>query len=337
MRRKKKADIELMQEKMGELDGKLTEQFEQGLKDLRAHIEERVTAIENQIESTASRLSELSQILENRSVEIRTSVAKEFKHQLDEMRTNLETLGIETNNEILDLSRRFEKLDQNSSNWSFAVNEQMDTFRTQYVNILEELRQSAAIAVEKEKIMTQKYTELVEQLKEKERLALDKENLNQKRLGSLQDEVERKEKDSDKYKSRLEQLEDVLKEKMQIIEELEKKKHEAEDLKRKYKKLKDDNDIQTYELERIQSQLKTMATDTRKSFGTNKAIKAFLSESESGRILNQLLNLDQVTTDELSAMTGIATFTVVQIIQHFRDLGIIQYDDSTRRARLIDR
>ncbi|MHA2253092.1 MAG: hypothetical protein ACXAD7_22200, partial [Candidatus Kariarchaeaceae archaeon] len=318
VRRKKKSEIDLLQEKMGELEAKLTEQFERGLKDLQGQSEEKGATIENQIESTASRLSELSQTLENRSVEIRTSVAKEFKHQLDEMRTNLEKLGLETNNEILDISTRLENLDQNSSNWSFAINEQMDTFRTQYVSVLEELRQASAIAVEKEKIMTQKYTELVDQLKEKERLAIEKENLNHKRLNTLQDEVERKEKNSEKYKSRTEQLEDEIKEKAQIIEELEKNKRDAEALKQKYKKLIEDNDIQKYELERLQTQMKTMETDTRKTFGTNKAIKIFLSESESGRILNQLLNLDQVTTDELSAMTGIATFTVVQIIQHFR-------------------
>ena len=102
--RKKKSEIESLKEKMIELEGKLTEQFEQGLNDLRAQSEEKVATIENQIESTASQLSELSKTLENRSVEIRTNVAKEFKHQLDEMITNLETLGLETNNEILDLS-----------------------------------------------------------------------------------------------------------------------------------------------------------------------------------------------------------------------------------------
>ena len=117
---------------------------------------------------------------------------------------------------------------------------------------------------------------------------------------------------------------------------MKKKTDLAEALEKKYKALKEEADIKNYELERIQTQIKTMTDDTRKTFGTNKAIKVFLGESESGRILNQLLNLDQVTIDELSAMTGIATYTVHQVIQHFRDMGIIQYDESTRRARLMD-
>lgn len=335
-RKKKKSEIEIFHELMEETNNKIKQQFEQNLKETIAKVENRVGAIESQLESTASRLSELSQKFENRSVEIRTSVSKEFKHQIDDMRTNLETLGLETNNEILDISTKLENLDTNSSNWSFAINEQMDTFRSQYVTVLEELRQSSEIAVEKEKIMSKKYEELVEQLKEKERLAIDKETLNQKRLDSLQEEVERKEKHTEKVKTHSESLEEKIKEKDRLIDEFKKKTDLAEALEKKYKALKEEADIKNYELERIQTQIKTMTDDTRKTFGTNKAIKAFLGESESGRILNQLLNLDQVTIDELSAMTGIATYTVHQVIQHFRDMGIIQYDESTRRARLMD-
>ncbi|MHA2305429.1 MAG: ATP-binding cassette domain-containing protein, partial [Candidatus Hodarchaeales archaeon] len=282
-------------------------------------IEERMTAIETQLESTASRLSELSKILENRSVDIRTGVTKDFKHQLDELRNNLEVLGLETNNKILDLSTKFKKLNINSSNWSFAVNEQMEAFRTQYVNTLEEFRQSRALTGETEKIMSQKYTELVEQLKEKERLAVEKENLNQIRISSLQDELERKERDLVSYKSRLAELDAEIKKKTPDADI----KAKANFLEINYNKLKEQLDIKEHEVEQLQTQLTTMTEDTRKIVSATKAIKTFLDESESGRILNQLLNLQQVSLDELSARTGISTYSVLQVIQHFRDLGII--------------
>jgi len=312
----------------------LTRQPEKGLEDLSPIIEASVTAVENQLES---RLNELTQNLENRSIEILTSVAKEIKHQLNEMSTKLEVLELETNNKIVDLSTRLNKLNINASNWSFAINEQMEVFRTQYVNIFEELRKSSALSGEKEKLLSQKYSELVKQLKEKERNVVEKENLNQVRLSSLQNEMERKEKELGMYKTRLEELEAEIKERTQHFDESTKIEAKIEVLVSNYKKLKEAYDIKNHEVERLQSQLSAMTEDTRKIIGTTKAIKTFLDESESGRILNQLLNLDQVTLDELAARTGIATYTVLQVIQHFRDLGIIQYDESTRQAKLVDK
>lgn len=310
---------------------------EKGVGVVNAKIEMRMTAIENQLESTASRLSELSQILENRSVDIRTDVTKGFTNQLEQMRIDLDTLKSETDNKFVDSSTRIEKLDINSSNWSFAINEQIESFRTQYVNVLEDLRQSSAIAIEKEKIMSQKYNELVRQLKEKERFALEKEKLTQERLKSLQDEVERKKKESETYKTHVIQLEDELKEKTLKIDESFKIQDKANILDSNYLKLKEETDVKSYEIEGLKTQLKTMTDNTKKIFGTNKAIKTFLTDSESGQILNQLLDVDQMTIDELSARTGIATYNVVQIIQHFRDLGIIQYDESTRKVKLLNK
>ncbi|UCG01791.1 MAG: hypothetical protein JSW11_19570 [Candidatus Heimdallarchaeota archaeon] len=331
-RKKKPSELELLQEDMNK---KLTN-IETRINEATQEFASRIAAIEKHVEGSALRQSELSQTLENRSVEIRTQSAKEFKTSLEEVRGSLETLGLELNNQVLDLSTRLEQLDQNSSNWSFAVNEQIEEFREKYVNVLEELRQGRNIAVEKEQIMTQKYEELVNQLREKEKLAIEKENLNQQRIGSLQEEVDKKGKEVEKTTFQLEQLESELKEKNALIEELQQMKIEGEELKLELKRLKEENEMKTYELDRAKTQIQTMADDTKQSLGTSKAIKTFLSESESGRILSHLMSLEQVTVDDLATMTGIPTYTVQQIIQHFRDMGIISFDDGSRRARLAD-
>ncbi|MFX0170684.1 MAG: ATP-binding cassette domain-containing protein [Candidatus Hodarchaeota archaeon] len=300
-------------------------------------VEERVATIEKQLESITFRLSELTQILESRSVETRTGVTKEFNLQLDEIRAKLEVLELETNNKILDLSDKFNKLNINSSNWSFSVNEQMESFRSQYVNVLEKLRKSITIAVTNEKVISQKYSELVEQLKEKEQLAIEKENLNQIRISSLKDEIERKEKDLEIYISRLNELEAEIKDKSQRFDESAKIKMKTEALINNYRKLKEAYDIKSNQVKKLQSQLITMTEDATKIIGRTKAIKAFLDESESGRILNQLLTLDQVTLDELATKSGIATYSVLQVIQHLRDLGVVQYDETTRQVKLVDK
>lgn len=331
-RKKKPTDVELLREELTKKINKIETRIGKAIEEL----EERNAAIETQVEGSAVRLSELSQTLENRGVEIRTQTSKEFKTTLDEVRSSLETLGLELNNEILDLSTRIEKLDQNSSNWSFTVNEQITGFRENYANVLEELRQGRNIAVEKEQIMSQKYEELVTQLKEKEKLAIEKETLTQQRIGSLQEEIEKKEKEREKSTSQLEQLETEMKEKNKIIEELQKRKIEAEELKLNLKKLKDESEINAYELERAKSQIKTMTEDNRESIAQTKAIKSFLSESESGRILSHLMSIEQVTIDDLAGMTGIPTYSVQQIIQHFRDMGLVTLDEGTRRARLAE-
>lgn len=331
-RKKKPTEVELLREELTKEINKIETRIDKSMQEL----EERNTAIEKQVEGTAVRLSELSQTLENRGVEIRTQSSKEFKTTLDEVRSSLETLGLELNNEILDLSTRIEKLDQNSSNWSFAVNEQITGFRENYSNVLEELRQGRSIAVEKELIMSQKYEELVTQLKEKEKLAIEKETLTQQRISSLQEEVEKKEKEREKSTSKLEQLETEMKEKNKIVEELQKRKIEAEELHLELKKLKDESDIKAYELERANTQIKTMTEDNKESIAKTKAIKTFLSESESGRILSHLMSIEQITIDDLAGMTGIATYTVQQIIQHFRDMGIVTFEEGTRRARLAE-
>ena len=331
-RKKKPSEFELLEEdlnkKLSDTDSRINETTQE--------FASRIAAIEKQIEGSALRQSELSQTLENRSVEIRTQSAKEFKTSLEEVRSSLETLSLELNNQILDLSTRLEKLDQNSSNWSFAVNEQIEEFREKYVTVLEELRQGRNIAVEREQIMTQKYEDLVNQLKEKEKLALEKESLAQQRIGSLQEEIEKKGKQVEKTSSQLEQLESELKEKNKLIEELQQRKIEGEELKLELKRLKEESEIKSYELDRAKTQIDTMAEDTRQSLGTSKVIKTFLNESESGRILNHLMSLEQVTIDDLATMTGIATYTVQQIVNHFRDMGIITFDEGSRRARLAD-
>jgi chromosome segregation ATPase len=330
--KKKSAKVELLREELTKEINKIETRIEKAIQQL----EEKTAVIEKQVEGSALRQSELSQTLENRSVEIRTQASKEFKTSLDEVRSSLETLGLELNNEILDLSTRIEKLDQNSSNWSFAVNEQINGFRENYANVLEELRQGRNIAVEKEQVMSQKYEELVNQLKEKEKLAIEKDTLTQQRIGSLQEEIEKKEKERERSTTQLERLETEIKEKNQIIEELQKRKIEAEEFKANLRKLKEESEMKAYELERAKSQIKTMTEDNRESIAQTKAIKIFLNESESGRILNHLMSIDQVTIDDLAGMTGIATYTVQQITQHFRDMGMITFDEGTRRVRLAE-
>ncbi len=263
------------------------------------------------------------------------AILEEFKQELKEMKSNIEDLGLDTTNKILDLNTRFEKLATNSSNWAFAINEQMETFRTQYVSVLGELRKSRATAVEKEKAMSLKYLELVDQLKEKERLDVEKENLNKNWINSLREEIGRKEKDVEKYKSLLKELETEIKEKMHHFEESTKIRAKIKVLENNYSRLKEAYDIKNNEVERLQAKITIMTEDTRKIVGTTKAIKTFLDETEQGRILNQLLNLEQATLDELSTRTGIATYSVLQAIQHFKNLGIIQYDESTREAKLL--
>ncbi|MFX1517439.1 MAG: MarR family transcriptional regulator [Promethearchaeota archaeon] len=331
-RKKKPSELELLEEdlnkKLSNVDTRINEATQE--------FASRIATIEKQIEGSALRQSELSQTLENRSVEIRTQSTKEFKTSLEEVRSSLETLSLELNNQMLDLSTRLENLDQNSSNWSFAVNEQIEEFREKYVTVLEELRQGKNIAVEREQILTQKYEELVNQLKEKEKLALEKESLAQQRIGTLQEEIQKKGEEVAKASSQLEQLESELKEKNKLIEELKQRKIEADELKITLKRLKEENEMKTYELDRTKTQIQTMAEDTKQSIGTSKAIKTFLNESESGRILNHLMSLEQVTVDDLATMTGITTYTVQQIVNHFRDMGIITFDEGSRRARLAD-
>ncbi|MHA1941692.1 MAG: hypothetical protein ACW97P_08200, partial [Candidatus Hodarchaeales archaeon] len=104
--------------------------------------EKRLKAIEKQIESTASRLSDLSQSIEERLVDTRAVGKKEAKSSLSELRESLEKINLEMNNSILDLSQRLDTVDTNSSNWSFAVNEQLEEFRSKYVSILDELKKS---------------------------------------------------------------------------------------------------------------------------------------------------------------------------------------------------
>ncbi|MFX0013193.1 MAG: hypothetical protein ACFFB2_02940 [Promethearchaeota archaeon] len=329
-RKKKPSEIELLEQKFSEK----TDKIETRINNMTQELAERIAAIEKHLEGSAVRQSELSQTFENRSVEIRTQATKEFKTSLEEVRSSLETLGLELNNQVLDLSTRLEQLDQNSSNWSFAINEQIEEFRQNYVNVLEELRQGRNIAVEKERLMSQKYEELVNQLKEKEKLAIEKEALAQQRIGSLQDEVQKKEKEVEKTTSQLEQLESELKAKNGFIDELRERKIKAEELKLELKRLSEENELKTYELERAKSQMTTMSDDTRRSLGTTKAIKTFLSESESGRVLSHLMGVEQASVDDLATMTGIATYTVQQILQHFQDMGIITLDKTTRRAKL---
>ncbi len=299
--------------------------------------ERRLDSIEEQIESTASRLSDLSQNLEQRLVDARSQSKKEVTNTLDELRTSLETLSLELNNQTLDLSQRVEQLDTNSSNWAFAINEQVEEFTKKYVDVLEELRQTSAIAVEKEKIMTDKYAELVKQLKEKEALAIEKESLTQRHIESLHCENQNKTEEVDKYKAKINELEELLISRDKKIEELTKRKEEAMELEHRVKKLSDETEMQKYELERAHTKIQSMSDDTRDTLSNNKIIKTFLAETESGRVLNHLLSLEQVTVDELSSMTGIATFTVQQIVQHFRDVGMVTFDEGTRRVRLSEK
>jgi predicted transcriptional regulator len=107
-------------------------------------------------------------------------------------------------------------------------------------------------------------------------------------------------------------------------------------LSEQVKQLSEELELQKYELERSKTQIQSMTDDTRQSLSSNKLIKSFLSETESGRILNHLLGLEQITIDELAAMTGIATFTVQQIVQHFRDTGLVTIEEGTRRVRIAE-
>ncbi len=297
----------------------------------------RLDSIEKQIESTASRLSDLSQNLEQRLVDARSQSKKEVTTTFDELRASLESLSLELNNQTLDLSQRVDKLDTNSSNWAFAINEQVEEFRKKYVDVLEELRQTSAIAVEKEKIMTERYEELVKQLKEKEALAIEKESLSQRHIESLQSENQNKTEEVEKIKAKLDELENTLVSRDKKIEELLARKEEAMELEHRVKQLSEETEMQKYELERAQTKIQAMSTDTRETLSENKVIGQFLGETESGRILKHLISLEQVTVDELSSMTGIATFTVQQIVQHFRDVGMVSFDEGTRRVRLSEK
>lgn len=299
--------------------------------------ERRLSDIEKQIESTATRLSDLSQSIEVKMVDTRSQVKKEAINTIDELRESLETLSLELNNQTLDLSARVEKIDTNSMNWSFAINEQIEEFRTKYVDVLEKLRQTTAIAVEKEEIMTRKYEELVDQLKTKEELTIEKEQLSQERVKTLQTEQQKKIEELEKLRKQLSEKEDALKERNQKIEELGQRKGEAQDLEDKVKKLTEELEMQKYELDRAKTKIQTMSDDSHETLSKNKIIKAFLSETESGRVLKHLLSLEQVTVDELAAMTGIATFTVQQIIQHLRDTGIVTFDEGSRRVQLSEK
>ncbi|MFW9854274.1 MAG: ATP-binding cassette domain-containing protein [Candidatus Thorarchaeota archaeon] len=288
--------------------------------------EERVNEIEGRLET-----------FEKKNIELLGKVVKEVQRQLDEIRGNIEVLGIETNKKSLDLSTRFEQLNTNASNWSFAINEQMESFRAQYVKVLEELRQSSIRSAEKERILSQKYTELVEQLKEKDQIAVEKGNLNQVRFSALQKEIERKESDLGIYKDRLEELESEIKVKQQHIDESTEIKMKTENLVNSYRKLKEAYDNKSREVTHLQAQLASMTEDTKKIVKSTRAIKAFLDESDSGRILYQLLNSERLNLDELAVRTGIATYTVYQIVQHLRDIGVVEFDNSTRVVTLVSK
>ncbi|MFW9777751.1 MAG: ATP-binding cassette domain-containing protein [Candidatus Heimdallarchaeota archaeon] len=284
-----------------------------------------------------SRIEERLGMIEKKNIELLGKVVKEVQKQLDEVRGKIEVLGVETNKKLLDLSTRFEQLNTNASNWSFAINEQMESFRAQYVQALEELRQSTIRSAEKETILSQKYTELVGQLREKERMAIEKGNLNKIRLSALQKEIQRKESDLGIYKDRLEELESEIKVKQQHIDESAEIKMKTENLVNNYRKLKEAYDDKSREVTQLQAQLAAVTEDTQKIVKSTNAIKAFLDESDSGRILYQLLNSERMTLDELAARTEIATYTVYQIVQHFREIGVAQYDNSTRIVTLVNR
>jgi chromosome segregation ATPase len=299
--------------------------------------ERRLLDIENQITSTATRLSDLSNSIEEKMVDTRSIAKKEVKNSIDELRESLETLSLELNNQTLDLSVRVEKIDTNSMNWSFAVNEQIGEFRTKYVDVLEKLRQTTVIAVEKEEIMTRKYEELVEQLKIKEELAIERESLTQERMKTLQGEQEKKIAELEELSEKLSEKEQSLKQRNQKIEELSRRKEEAAELEQQVKKLTEELEMQKYELERANIKIRTISDNTSETLSKNKIIKTFLAETESGKVLNHLLSLEQVTVDELAAMTGIATFTVQQIVQHLRDTGLVTFEEGTRRVQLSEK
>ncbi|MFW9779778.1 MAG: hypothetical protein ACFFE8_13065 [Candidatus Heimdallarchaeota archaeon] len=290
---------------------------------------QRIKALQESIEDVASRTTELNQKLENRSVEFRSNTSKEFKQALDDAQLNLEKFSLELNNQILELSDRVETISRNSANWSFAVNEQIEEFRKQYVDVLEDLRQAKHIAVEKEKILTDKYEALVQQLKEKESISLEKETFSQKQIENLQGEIDQRKLELERVRARLAELQPLFQEKT----ELEQK---AAALESEVGRLREENEMQKYELERTKTQIKTLNEETSRDYASSKVLKRFLGESESGRVLNQLLNMEETSIDDIAAMTGISTYNVQQVVHRFRDMGIAHYDDGTRRVRLID-
>ncbi|MEE9410129.1 MAG: hypothetical protein V3V41_04315 [Candidatus Heimdallarchaeota archaeon] len=299
----------------------------------KSKTETRLEAIEQQIESTASRVSELSKNIEERLVDTRSQSKKEFTSSSDDLRSSLETLSLELNNQMLELSQRVEQLGTNSS----AVNEQVEEFRKNYADVLEDLRQSTAIALEKEQIMARKYEELVDQLKEKEKLGIEKESLSQQHISTLQTEQEKKIAEVDKLTQKVNELENIIKNRDEKVETLTRRKEEAIELEHRVIQLTVEVEMQKYELERSTTKVQTMKDDTQQTLSSNKIIKSFLSESESGRILNHLLGLEQVSIDELATMTGIATFTVQQVVTHFKDIGLVTFDEGTRRVRLAEK
>jgi chromosome segregation ATPase len=294
---------------------------------LREELAEKIKMIEKQVEANAARGSELASKLEEKAVDLRTQITKDCKATIDEVRTSLETLSLELNNQVLDLSTKVEKNAQNAANWSFAVNEQIEEFRKMYAEVLEDMRKAKDIAIEKEHILTEKYEALVTQLKEKESLALEKESLSNERLKSLQEEVEKREKELEETREKLNKIESEYR---QIAEA----DARAKDLERELKKIKEEYEIQKYELERAQTQIKIMTEENKRSWGTSKALKTYLGESESGRVLSQLMGMDETSIDELASLTGISTYNVNQIVNRFRDIGIVNLEQGTRRVKL---
>ena len=301
----------------------------------RKPTESDLQEIRTQVESLANRLSEFSNKLEGRNVDIQTNIMKEMHTSIDEVRTNLETLSLELNNQVLDLSSRVEKIDQNTSNWVFSINDQIENFRTQYVNVLEELRQAKNIAVEKEEIMTKSYQELVEQLKEKEKLSIEKEKIHKERIDSLQNNIDKRENDLEETRGKLTKLEEDIQKKIRLIDDLEHQKEESKLLDKKYQELEEEFELQKYELERATAQIEAMGEESHKAMGISNAVKIFLGESDSGRVLSQLIALEIATIDEIASMTSIATYTVQQIVNRFRDLSILTFEDGTRRVRIV--
>ncbi|MHA1237192.1 MAG: MarR family transcriptional regulator, partial [Candidatus Hodarchaeales archaeon] len=179
--------------------------------------------------------------------------------------------------------------------------------------------------------------ELVHQLKTKEELTIEKDVLSQERIKTLQEEQEKKIEEVDMLRGKLSEHEQSLKKRDQKIEELTRRKEEAFELEHKVKQLTDELEMQKYELERANIKIQSMSDNSHETLSKNKAIKAFLHETESGRVLNHLLSLEQVTIDELAAMSGIPTFTVQQIIQHLRDTGLVTFDEKTRRVKLSEK
>ncbi|MFX0182058.1 MAG: hypothetical protein ACFE95_03155 [Candidatus Hodarchaeota archaeon] len=305
----------------------LREELTQKYDELDRGVKERLNSIEKQVEGNAARISDLTKNLEEKTVEFRTQMTKEIKETVEDVRSSLETLSLELNNQILDLSTRVEKNAQNAANWSFAVNEQIEEFRNSYVLVLDDLQKAKDVAVERERILTEKYDALVTQLKEKEVIALEKESFSQKQIISLQEEIQKREKELEEARSKLSQREVEYKEKVDA-------ETKAKELELEVKKLREEQEMQRYELERAQTQIKTMSEDSKKNWGTSKALKKFLGESEAGRILSQIISVEASSIDELAAMTGIATYNVQQVVQRFQDMGMVTIEEGTRHVRL---